>query len=516
MRASFLDQIPLRIGTPEEFDRVAIALRDAHYDEATLRETFNLKDMSDVGGINEIKDDAPLMSPQLNVLVRLFICLSLVARSEVERVFDPATVASFLSLGLIDKGEFGQDEYYSTVLFYPVADFWIASDRLTLPGTAGYDAPADVVFPAIYTGTLQFLRLLPRGAGSDALDLCAGTGIAAFVLSRSHTRAISVDITERATQFARFNCALNNCTNVDVACGDLYEAVKGRAFDRIVAHPPYVPSVGLNTIWRDGGTTGEFLVRKIIEGLPEHLRNGGIFVCLTQGLDTKAGNFEQRVRAWLKESADEFDVVFVCEIERTTQQVLDLLTAKGTLGDLKEVREELERQATVGLPYGALFIRRVAAARRSPWTVRKKLSDETEGSDLEATFALHDQLSDPGFSLALSHARPRLAPRLEVKVTYVVDEGSLAPAQYVFETDKPFSLKVKFDDWMVPLLTRFDGNTEVAEVYQKARAEGEIPSEFKLEDFFSLLSRAFEGGFLQLAEAVVASSEAVKNSSSAS
>jgi len=516
MRASFLDQIPVRIGTPEDFDRVAKTLRDARFDEETLREALKLKDMSDVGGIREIDDDAPNMSPQLKVLIQIFLCLSLVARSEVERVFDEATIKSFLSLGLLATGEFGQDEYYSTVLFYPVAGFWMASDRLTLPGCSGYEAPPDIVFPAIYTGTLQFLRLLPRGVGSDALDLCAGTGIAAMVLSRSNTRAVSVDITERATQFARFNCALNKCTEVEVIRGDLYDAVKGRKFDCIVAHPPYVPSVGLNTIWRDGGATGEFLVRKIIEGLPEHLRSGGMFACLTQGLDTKDGNFENRVRTWLKGSADDFDVVFVCEIERSTQQVLDLLSGRGTLllENLKEVQAELERERTISLPYGALFMRRADSARSNPWTTRRKLSAETHGSDLEGTFVLHDQLSDPGFSAALVDARPRLAPRLEVKVTYVVDDGALAPAQFLFETDKPFSLRVKFDDWMVPLLTRFDGKTKVSEVYQKAKSDDEIPGEFKLDDFSVLVSRAIEGGFLELTDNVPGSAKGGNGSSS--
>jgi SAM-dependent methyltransferase len=518
MRASFLDQIPIRIGTPEEFDRVAKTLSHAHFDEETLCRTLKLNDMADVGRISEIDNDSPGISPQLNIIIRLFLCLSLVARSEVESVFDKATIESFLSLGLVGTGEFGQDDYYATVLFYPVADFWIASDRLTLPGCSGYEAPPDTVFPAIYTGTLQFLRLVPRGAGSDALDLCAGTGIAALVLGRSHTGAVAVDITERATQFALFNCALNKCTNVEVMCGDLYEAVEGRKFDRIVAHPPYVPSVGLNTIWRDGGATGEFLVRKIIEGLPEHLRNGGMFACLTQGLDTRDGKFEERVRGWLKESADEFDVVFVCELERTTKQVLDLLSNRGTLllADLKEVQAELEREKTVSLPYGALFIRRDASASRKPWTVRKKLSDVTEGSDLEATFLLHDQLSDSSFAVGLVEATPRLAPRLEVKVTYVVDEGALAPAQYLFETDKPFSLRVKFDEWMVPLLTGFDGKSKVADVYEKARSEGEIPGEFRLEDFAVLVSRAIEGGFLQLTAEVAGSAEAGQSTSSGS
>jgi len=41
-----------------------------------------------------------------------------------------------------------------------------------------------------------------------------------------------------------------------------------------------LPSLSIETIWRDGGMTGELIVKRIIEGLPHHLREGGtLFVC---------------------------------------------------------------------------------------------------------------------------------------------------------------------------------------------------------------------------------------------
>jgi hypothetical protein len=180
---------------------------------------------------------------------------------------------------------------------------------------------------------------------------------------------------------------------------------------------------------------------------------------------------------------------------------LDLLAGKGTLGDrgLHELQGEFERAKILRVPYGALFMRRASSkVGRAPWTARKRLSDETEGSDVETVFAQHDALSTPEFHKNLPTATPRLAPRLEVKVTFVVYEGALVPAKYIFETDKPFELRVEFDDWMVPLMSLFDGVLTVAEVYQEARSKEGVPENFRVEDFTVLVARAIEGGLLLL------------------
>jgi SAM-dependent methyltransferase len=380
--------------------------------------------------------------------------------------------------------------------------FWLASDRYTNPDGSHFVAAPDIVFPAIYAGTLRFLNLLPLSAAEDSLDLCAGAGVGAFVLSRCSKRAVSADISVRATQFANFNRYLNHLDHVEVVCGDLYEPVAGRTFDRIVAHPPYVPSVKDVTIWRDGGATGERVVRSIVEQLPDYLRPGGLLCVVSLGLDTKEGSFEWRVRQWLKQSAHEFDIIFATMDERKTpKEVLrNLAEREGGIG--AEERQVLEatfaEAGIVNMPRGALVVRRHESGPVcQPWTLRTRLSDLTDGADFEQTFTEHSLFLDSEFVRSLTNSRPRLAPRLEVTVTNIVYEGALVPARFIFETDKPFKFSVQMDGWTVPLVAQFDGNVTPQEVYENARAAGDVPEDFGPEDFIVLVARMIERRLLE-------------------
>lgn len=502
MNPSFVETLPIRLGSKAEFERVVSSLRQAGFDEQKIQRTLKIKSLSDVGSVKASDIDFTGVSAELQLFIRLFLFQRLVSRPEAETVFGRSTLEAFLSLGLLGIDEFGADQLYAQVLLYPVAGFLIASDRHSNPDGSSFQPPSDIVFPAIYAGTLRFLELLPKTPVDEALDLCAGSGIGAFVLSRYSRRAVCVDITERATQFALFNRQLNDLTNVDAFCGDCYDAVNGQTFDCIVAHPPYVPSFDVAAIWRDGGLTGELLVRRIVEGMPKHLRAGGTFCLVTMGLDTEEGPFEVRARTWLKDESQNFDIIFASTNERTPQEVLrELCEREGNLdvNGARAIEAAFKIAGVKKLPYGALVMRRHARdGERQPWTLRTTLSDETNGSDFEAVFALHQRLLDHTFLAELAHMRLRLAPRLQVIVTHVVHEGELVPAEYIFETDKPFTARGRIDRWMVPLFTRFDGERSLQDIYEQAQENGELPDGFAFEHFTGLLTRMLECGFLAL------------------
>ncbi|HMF57217.1 MAG TPA: methyltransferase [Pyrinomonadaceae bacterium] len=496
----FAQKIPIRMGTDEEFALVAGALKLAHFDEETLLSILKIERMSDVGSLTLDKIDLSNVSEQLRLLIRLFIFLGLVPRADVERAIDRATLDAFESLGILRCGDYGEDQFYTTILLYPVAGFLIASDRHSNPDFSTFTPSPDIVFPAIYGGTLRFLKVIPRSQAEDVIDLCGGSGIGAFLMGRTARHAVSSDITERATAFVRFNCALNRLDNVEAVCGDLYGGVEGRTFDRITAHPPYVPSLSDTTIWRDGGRTGEALVRRIIEGVPRYLRKGGLFCIVSIGLDTAEGLFEERTRNWMGETSDEFDIIFAYADERAPEQVLRSIAEREQLepDEVRQLAQAFADAGTLKTHYGVLIMRRrEEGAKREPWTMRTRWSEETNGQDVEWAFSWHDRSLQPDFLEEMKGARPRLSPRLQVHVTHVVHEGSLVPAEFVFETDKPFDFKAEFEASMIPVIVRFDGALTTAEVYQAAIKESDLPDNFTLEDFTRVIAQMVERGVLE-------------------
>lgn len=494
---SYARDLPIRIGTKQEFADLTEFLARHSFDEETICRVLKIENLFEVGMARPV--DLKDCSIELQLLLRLFLYQALVPRDEVEQGFGAKVFETFVSLGLLGTGEFGRDQVYAQVLLYPVSGFIMASDRHSNPDASKFDPPADVVFPAIYEGTFRFLRLLPASAAQDGLDLCSGSGIGAFALSRSVTRVVSADITPRAYHFASFNRTLNDCSGVEVVCGDLYEPVGGRTFDRIVAHPPYVPSTRISKVWRDGGATGELLVRRIVEGLPLHLRPGGLFCMISIGLDTSDKSFEQRARGWLGTEESQFDIIFAWRSEKTPQDTLQDLAERDSLSptELHKLREEFNKAKIVNMPYGALFIRRhQAGSHKRTTTERRKLSDVTNGEDFERAFVLQDHLERDRESL--SNVNLLLAPDLEVKVTYVVHEGQLLPADYLFETVKPFAAMARLDQWMIPLVTSFNGQITGRSIFEKARADGDLPAGFELEHFTDLLVKMIDRGFLRL------------------
>ncbi len=380
-------EMPLRFASPDDYARVVAALRDAGFNEETICRTLKLGDMSDLGAAGFDNTDLSGTQPLLALLIRIFLFFEFVSRFELELLLDSSTFDSFLALDILRPVDESQSAYYTPVFLYPVANLYIASDRpVDLNGSVW--EPEDWVFPAIFEGTLHFLRLLITSPADCALDLCAGSGIAALVLGQNAGNAVAVDITSRATHYAHFNGILNQRPNVEALQGDLYSAVAGRTFDRIVAHPPYVPALSNQLIYRDAGETGEHLVRRIIEGLPQHLRAGGTYFGLSLNIETEDAPFEERARHWLGDAQHEFDLVFAVGEERSLESIIKRVGERDPgldAADLARMRRALSNIKATGFVYGALAARRRRPEEQSePFTLRVKMNDATAGADFEA------------------------------------------------------------------------------------------------------------------------------------
>ena len=55
---------------------------------------------------------------------------------------------------------------------------------------------------------------------------------------------------------------------------------------------------------------------------------------------------------------------------------------------------------------------------------------------------------------------------------------------------------MRFDPWVVPLITQLEGARSVGEIYAQARAESLIPEDFGVNDFGKLVALLIERGYL--------------------
>jgi methylase of polypeptide subunit release factors len=340
----------------------------------------------------------------------------------------------------------------------------------------------DVVFSGHNPLTRQFLRMLPQSPTGSILELCAGNGTGAIASARLAPHVVATDITPRSVHFGRFNAWLNGCSHVEWQTGDLYGAVPGRTFDRIVAHPPYVPTLAARAVYRDGGTTGEQVLQGVVAGVPAHLAPGGQFMMLCIGLDTETARFEERARAWLGDAAGEFDVIFGFEEQRTPEEYARLLverTADAPPEDFPKWRQLFADLQVSAVVYGVLAGCRRVAGTGPAETRRVRMGDGTRFDAFEWLFRWLERQRQPDHLARVLAAVPRLSSSLRLDISYQPESGSLVPCDFRAEnTGDPFPAQARVDPQIARLLTLVDGQRtgrEVASLCDAASGDAEPP-----------------------------------------
>ena len=128
------------------------------------------------------------------------------------------------------------------------------------------------------------------GRSLFTLDLCTGSGALALVMASRSSSLTASDISKDALEVAAINLKKYG-VDAELVCSDLFDALGGRRFDLIVSNPPYIPAEVVDSLHPevkdheprlalDGGADGMDLIRRIIDGLEEHLAPEGL--CLME------------------------------------------------------------------------------------------------------------------------------------------------------------------------------------------------------------------------------------------
>ncbi len=494
--------VPLRLGSKNQFAAVREFLSQAGYGEQIVSQRLGLSGLHEYlsrGG----KAGAPAPAEAvdtLDVLVRLFLAGSSVSRELVGRFVPSAIQECLEALGILCTDVAHADECYSLVALYPVQGLFIASDRLRNQDGSAIPMVNDYVFPAIHPLTHEYLELLPRSPCGKLLDLCSGTAIAALVAAKSYARqSWAVDITERATQFGEFNRLLNDLSNTTVLQGNLYEPLGDVVFDRIVAHPPYVPTLEAGAIHADGGEDGEFITRAIVEGLPRFLEPGGRFYCTTMGVDREGQPFEQRVRQWLGTEQSAFDVLFIAASLQGPTQFAYRMTRnkKGSWEMMDQWRTHLEKLRVKSLVYGLMVIQRKDITR-SVFTVRRQKGERAGAAEAEWLLRWETHWSSEATVERALQSRPRACPNLEVHGVHTKRNGEFTPSKFMLRTCYPFQVEYECPAWVATLVMRCDGKSTASEHFEAGKRDQWIPPDLSDGQFVDTAGNLISRGILEI------------------
>ncbi len=438
----------------------------------------------------------------VDMLFRLLLEGRTVARAELAALVPAELVAALEALEVIGPAADAPGGVAAAVALYPVEGVYIASDAMReFP-----DGRGDSVFPAINQSGAVYLAALPRTPCARFLELCSGTGIAALASARTAGHAWAVDITERSTAFARFNVALNDLPNVTVLQGDLYAPVAGLLFDRIVAHPPYMPALGERRIFRDGGADGELITRRVLAEAPAFLRPGGRLYCTCVATERGDAPLEQRVRGWLGESSADFDVLVL-----VTAASDPLVHFAGEIASRRRGLEEVAaildafRELKIASFVGCTIVLERHAAPRPPLTVRRRRGRLELGTAVDGVLGWEAFAQQPGTGAALAELRPRLAPGVRLQVLHLPRAGDWAARSCTIALDGPLVVELETSPEAARFLAWCDGTRTTRELLQRLVAEGAAPADAPADGFYAMVLALLREGVLQaeLPETVV-------------
>jgi hypothetical protein len=264
-----------------------------------------------------------------------------------------------------------------------------------------------------------------------------------------------------------------------------------RAFDRIVAHPPYVPVLQPKWIFFSGGEDGEEITRRIVQGLPAHLNDHGVFLALTMGSDRSDAPFERRIREWLGEAGREFDIALL--VRRIFEPQEFAVRNRDESAAWKKV---FARLGVESLVYGFIVIQRRSGARRT-FTVRRQTSPGRSRTPWEWLLVWESAAQEGLPGLILDRPLHR-GSDAEFQVRHRLEGSAWTPQRYTLRTEWPFSMECDAHPWMANLISLCDGRATGRDLLRMLVENDVLPRDVAEEEFARAATGLVSGGFIEV------------------
>ena len=432
--------VPLHLASNDDFSTVRKLLKSVGFLEQPIAERLQ-------AGPRESQD-------AVGVLIDLFARAQPIEATAAAALLGDKAQAALQALGLIET--IG-NSIKATCLLYPFEDLWIASD---FPGASR----EDFVFPALSTQSHQFHAILPDTPCDALLDIGAGAAAASLAAAKDYAATVCAsDISTRCVLFAEFNRRLNNVANAEVIQSDVYEALDSRTFDRIIAHPPYIPTLGDGESYRHGGAHGEDILRRVLEGLSKHLRPGGRAYLSTLACDHSDAPLEERLFEMLGPDSSDFRLL-VAEWESLPSiEFVMRLVEVGEL-DFDQGAQQVRSFREAGVTQ--LVRCAVVVARESgdgSQVMRRVMGQGTGAAELDAAFA-----ASPAEIADLLEQRLVLSPWSTLESTSALSENRWRSFTRVLDCQHPFHFRTDCPEWAAEALAHLDGSLTLREALGQA------------------------------------------------
>ncbi len=469
-------------------------LKDAGFVHDTFRESPWLRELPKNAADLAYMLERTAGPGVLNLLVRLFF-LGVPQPSEAAAGHIPASVLQAMEqCGIVHRD--GAD-LVPNVMLTPCDDFVFAADSAARMRAGG--SQDLVLWPNV---TTRLLQVFAAGTPSaTVLDLGAGCGILGILAARRARQVTATDLNPRAEEFTRFNAWLNGVDNVEVLTGDTFEPVGGRAFDLIVANPPFFVTPGTSQMFCENNMELDLYCRRVVREAALHLTEGGYFQALAEWVQVRGQRWQDRLAEWVDGSGCDAWLVHsyardaATYAEERIQSTWPEQRSALRFGDWMEYY----RQRGVEEVHGGILALRRRSGQNWLRIDEQAVDGVNEFGDLvPRTFATQDILTLHPDDQQLLAVKPRLPALVRLEQVARASGGQWGVESLRLQLAGPVPAGMALDQQVAGFVGRCDGARTLGELVRELSGQVKAPPEAVRQQCCAVVRKLAERRLLHL------------------
>ncbi|MCA9139176.1 MAG: methyltransferase [Planctomycetales bacterium] len=425
-------------------------------------------------------------------LARLFFFGLPVDAHEASAALPTEFIRACLDCGLVAKDV---DVLRPVALVVPVGDAFLASD---LQVTAWQDEEHYV--PPVCDAALHLASVAIRTPVKRMLDLCGGFALHGIISSPFCEEVVTTDLNPRAEAFALFNAALNECDNFKAVTGDMFDAVEGQRFDRILSNPPFIITPESATTFRFTPHELDGFIHRMLSEAPQYLNDGGVMQTICEWVEIDGQEWQERLRGWFDGNGCD---VWILPANRQLPSTYANVVLRQTIADESQLASHQQEwtdyfhsQSVVAIHGGFIFFRRRQGKNWFDVTQLTKPIRDSIGDAIVQGFRGRDRVFDESGDDSLLAERLRVAEGLRQVEYSHWKEFRWQRDSITLHVDNGVPVTIGIDEYVRCLLEKFDGRRAVAACLDLFAEEVGLPSESGRKQGLQIIHSMIRNGVL--------------------